>query len=176
MRACKKCGCREFYGHQLVRMDVICTGEGFERNIHEDISTDIYDAEKPYGPFSCVDCGEQYDEYKDIPDIALLYHEEIVKALFLHIIKISEYDEDIVCIIDDNFFYISNDATGADFSAISADEYVKQYPYELIAKDILASLEGIRTLDLDEYMYYTLYISEQLRKMDALMSKGGKNE
>lgn len=58
-----KCGCNKFYAHQVVRMDVICDGDGyFYDNIEEGIEAAIYDAELPYGPFQCVQCGAEYDE------------------------------------------------------------------------------------------------------------------
>lgn len=53
----KTCTCEKFYAHQIVRMDIevdidnnfICAGE-------------IYDSEEPYGPYTCMDCGQEYDE------------------------------------------------------------------------------------------------------------------
>lgn len=58
-----KCGCNRFYGHQIVRMDVICDEYGnFDSDITEGLESAIYDSEKPYGPFTCVECGEEYDE------------------------------------------------------------------------------------------------------------------
>jgi hypothetical protein len=44
-------------------MDVICDGDGdFYDNIETGIESAIYDAEQPYGPFQCVECGAEYDE------------------------------------------------------------------------------------------------------------------
>lgn len=59
-----KCGCNRFYAHQVVRIDIICNEYGeFDDNIYkDDIEASIYDAERPYGPFQCVECGAEYDE------------------------------------------------------------------------------------------------------------------
>ena len=58
-----KCGCNRFYGHQVVRMNVICDENGdFDDNIEAGVEAAIYDAGKPYGPFQCVQCGAEYDE------------------------------------------------------------------------------------------------------------------
>ena len=58
-----KCGCNRFYGHQLLRVDVICDEEGnYLEDITDGLSAAIYDAEDPYGPFQCVECGAEYDE------------------------------------------------------------------------------------------------------------------
>lgn len=44
-------------------MDVICDEYGnFDSDITEGLESAIYDSEKPYGPFTCVECGEEYDE------------------------------------------------------------------------------------------------------------------
>ena len=76
MRVCKKCGCNRFYGHQVVRMDIICTSLGFERNVHENISEDIYDSETPYGPFTCVKCGAEYEDLEELPEESAVVEEQ----------------------------------------------------------------------------------------------------
>lgn len=61
---CKYCGGERFTAHQLVRMDVIVDGDGeWVQNLHEDdFAQNIYDSERPYGPFQCCGCGAEYDE------------------------------------------------------------------------------------------------------------------
>lgn len=60
---CKKCGNDEFEAHQRVYMDVIVDQYGeFIANAGEDDSPSIYEHERPYGPFTCTKCGEEYDE------------------------------------------------------------------------------------------------------------------
>ena len=57
------CGNDRFYGHQIIRADVIVGADGsFEANVTEHLEDSIYDAEKPYGPFTCTACGKEYDE------------------------------------------------------------------------------------------------------------------
>lgn len=56
-----KCGCERFMAHQICRHDVAVDGRG-------DFLSDqgIYDSETPFGPFTCTNCGIQYDEL--LPD------------------------------------------------------------------------------------------------------------
>ena len=58
-----KCGNNRFYAHQLVRLDVVVDENGaFDRNLYDNAEAAIYDAEKPYGPFTCTVCNREYDE------------------------------------------------------------------------------------------------------------------
>lgn len=60
---CKHCGGEEFVAHQMCRMDVLVDGSGtFIANVHENPAIDIYDSERPYGPFQCTGCGAEYEE------------------------------------------------------------------------------------------------------------------
>lgn len=60
---CKVCGNDKFYGHQVLRTDVICDEHGrFLQNLMDGMGPYIYDAETPYGPFTCTKCGTEYDE------------------------------------------------------------------------------------------------------------------
>lgn len=65
---CKICGKNQFIGHQIIRADVLVSGKGeFEGNLPGGLEGHIYDAEKPYGPFTCVCCGAEYDELIEEP-------------------------------------------------------------------------------------------------------------
>ena len=60
------CGCARFIGHQLIRADVMVGGNGeFLENCGPSLEAAIYDAEKPYGPFTCTGCGKEYEELTD---------------------------------------------------------------------------------------------------------------
>lgn len=62
MFACEKCGCTEFVGHQLCYMDIIVDGDkNFIDSVSEDASADIYEVEDIYGPYTCRNCGAEYD-------------------------------------------------------------------------------------------------------------------
>ena len=57
------CGNDRFYGHQIIRVDVIVGADGsFDDNISDCLENSIYDAERPYGPFTCTACGKEYEE------------------------------------------------------------------------------------------------------------------
>lgn len=57
------CGNDRFYGHQIIRVDVIVGADGsFEENTTEHLENSIYDAERLYGPFTCTVCGKEYEE------------------------------------------------------------------------------------------------------------------
>lgn len=59
-RKCQ-CGNAMFYAHQLTRHDIVVNAEGI---FLEDKG--IYDSEYPYGPFTCTQCGTEYDELEDL--------------------------------------------------------------------------------------------------------------
>jgi hypothetical protein len=59
-----KCGCNEFYAHQIARVDIIVDGDNqFIQNTCEpEGALSVFDSETPYGPYACKACGEEYDE------------------------------------------------------------------------------------------------------------------
>lgn len=60
---CAYCGCKRFVGHQLVRMDVVVDEDnGF---IEQHGESPVYDSETPYGPYTCEDCGAEFDVVND---------------------------------------------------------------------------------------------------------------
>lgn len=66
MRRCK-CGCTRFYAHQVCRADIIVDQDNnFMGDLNGHIS--VYDAEEPYGPYTCEKCGAEYDSLDDLPD------------------------------------------------------------------------------------------------------------
>jgi DNA-directed RNA polymerase subunit RPC12/RpoP len=57
MKTCPQCGSQFFEATQRVYYRVVVDGNNdWERNLGSD------DAETPYGPYVCVDCGTEYDE------------------------------------------------------------------------------------------------------------------
>lgn len=59
---CKHCGGKEFFAHQVCRLNIIVDSDGeFLDNAHGDANQAIYDAGNPYGPFQCCTCGAEYD-------------------------------------------------------------------------------------------------------------------
>ncbi len=67
---CPFCGSERFIGHQEIRADVYVGGNGeFEDNLPGGMEANIYDSSRPYGPFTCSKCGQEYDplpEYKQV--------------------------------------------------------------------------------------------------------------
>ena len=60
---CKKCGNSELIAHQVPRADIVVDGNNnFLRNMECGLDASVYDAGKPYGPYTCTRCGEEYDE------------------------------------------------------------------------------------------------------------------
>ena len=59
-RKCR-CGCERFNAHQLARHDVVVDVNGI---FQEDRG--IYDAEHPYGPFTCCQCNEVYEDLDEL--------------------------------------------------------------------------------------------------------------
>lgn len=57
-----ECGCTEFYAHQRCTMDIKVDGDNnFLDTMPDDANCAIYDAETPFGPYECVECGREYD-------------------------------------------------------------------------------------------------------------------
>ena len=67
MKACRKCGCTVFFGNQRVLAEVVVDGNN-EFLDHAGDASDPYYAGKPFGPYSCANCGEDYDKLDDLPD------------------------------------------------------------------------------------------------------------
>lgn len=68
---CQICGTEKFIAHQLFRADVFVNGNGnFDENIGDNLESHIYDAENPYGPFTCACCGAEYAELDGTAPIA----------------------------------------------------------------------------------------------------------
>lgn len=63
---CKFCKNSRFIGHQMVRTDVLVDEKGdFSDNLPGGLESHIYDSEHPYGPFTCTQCGAEYDELSE---------------------------------------------------------------------------------------------------------------
>lgn len=76
---CPNCGGQQFLGHQQVRMNVVCDPDGnFFRNIQA--GSGIYDAENPYGPFTCLRCKKEYATLPIVVEVETLL-EDVVALL-----------------------------------------------------------------------------------------------
>lgn len=66
---CKICGHDRFTAYQVCRLDIIVDGENrFLENNTKNAADSIYDAETPYGPYTCCKCGAEYDELSEISE------------------------------------------------------------------------------------------------------------
>ena len=74
MRRCE-CGNTRFHAHQRVYMDILVdANNNFTDNETKDATSSIYDAETPYGPYTCTKCGRSYEsleELNECPDYLL---------------------------------------------------------------------------------------------------------
>ena len=60
---CLFCGSKRFIGHQLILAEVYVNENGdFDDNLPGGLEAHIYDSERPYGPFTCDKCGNEFDE------------------------------------------------------------------------------------------------------------------
>lgn len=62
MKRCD-CGNDEFHAHQEVCTDVVVNADNLFLNGGEP-----YESDNPYGPYTCVECGKEYEELSDLPD------------------------------------------------------------------------------------------------------------
>jgi len=62
------CGCDNFYAHQQVYVDVIVDGDNnFLANaVSSNLEYSITEAGKPYGPYTCLKCGREYDDLNEL--------------------------------------------------------------------------------------------------------------
>ncbi|MBQ3570206.1 MAG: hypothetical protein IJA20_05970 [Methanocorpusculum sp.] len=62
------CGCNRFYAHQQLYADVIVDGgNNFIGNgVDDNLSNSISESGKPYGPYTCIMCGREYDDLEDL--------------------------------------------------------------------------------------------------------------
>lgn len=120
---CPVCGAEEFIGHQLIRADVCVDAYGeFERNLEGGLEAHIYDAEKPYGPFTCMKCSMEYDE---LPEAEMVKLERgvfyIARGNVVAALKTKGYGYHHT---DGQMIVISN---GASAAAITEEDYRHYY-------------------------------------------------
>ena len=61
--SCANCGSKEFSANQIVRVNVVVDSQNnFLRNSSDTLENSVYDADNPFGPYSCINCGEEYDD------------------------------------------------------------------------------------------------------------------
>lgn len=63
MKVCPKCGGKSFFAHRIYHVDVLITGEG---QWIEDRG--VYDASLPFEPFTCKNCGAEYEKLQELRD------------------------------------------------------------------------------------------------------------
>lgn len=62
-KICPKCGGTRFYANQVQRCDVIVDGKNNWVENHG-----CYDAEDPFGPYTCVQCGKKFDSLDELSE------------------------------------------------------------------------------------------------------------
>lgn len=69
---CPFCGSERFIGHQILRADIYVGGDGeFEENLPGGLEANVYDSGHPYGPFTCSQCREEFDELPENKQVRL---------------------------------------------------------------------------------------------------------
>lgn len=72
---CPNCGHDEFAAHQVCHMDVIVDGSNnFLHGAGKTTAECIYESDAPFGPYTCVKCGAQFDELTDMKDFERVEH------------------------------------------------------------------------------------------------------
>lgn len=57
------CGCETFLAHQRIYVDIyVDSSLNFASNLHDDLEKSIYEADNPYGPYTCKRCSKEYDD------------------------------------------------------------------------------------------------------------------
>jgi hypothetical protein len=66
-KSCANCGSKEFSANQVVRANIIVDFQNnFLRNSANSLEDSVYEADNPFGPYSCCNCGEEFDEICDL--------------------------------------------------------------------------------------------------------------
>lgn len=62
------CGCSNFYARQRLYVDVVVDGNNnfLGNGVDDNLSHSISESERPYGPYTCIRCGREYDELHDL--------------------------------------------------------------------------------------------------------------
>jgi hypothetical protein len=66
MKKCPNCECTTFSAHQVLHADVTVNGENSVESALD--TSDVYHADPAFGPYTCADCGNQYDTLEELPD------------------------------------------------------------------------------------------------------------
>lgn len=70
--ACPKCGSDRFMCYQVCRHDIVVNDRNdYVEGLTGDSDADIYDAETPYGPYTCMRCKTPYDTLPTIREIEI---------------------------------------------------------------------------------------------------------
>lgn len=78
------CNNKEFFAHQKCFVDVVVDGNNnFLKNKYENFEQSVYESEKPYGQYTCSNCGEEFNELKDLK----LLPEDAFKFIASHMEK-----------------------------------------------------------------------------------------
>lgn len=175
MKVCKRCGCAVFYAHQIVRMDIFCDGDGnFEENISANPAADIYDSEPPYGPFTCRDCGAEYENLDELDAIEPITKAEIIDALLSGAAVLEEDPEDpngVICRIGQYWFNLGHDPARDTEDGFNFETFLKHHTTDEIAEEVLQCLGSMKNANFStEYLYYTCYLREQRSRRQM---KGG---
>ncbi|AOQ24573.1 hypothetical protein MTAT_19160 [Moorella thermoacetica] len=63
MASCPLCGSNKFIAHQVCYLDVVVDDNNhWLNNLYESASASIYEAGTPFGPYVCLNCGQEYEE------------------------------------------------------------------------------------------------------------------
>lgn len=65
--SCYVCQGKEFSANQVCRVNVVVDSQNnFLRNESENMESSVYDSDNPFGPYSCLSCGEEYEDIDSI--------------------------------------------------------------------------------------------------------------
>lgn len=97
---CPDCGKNEFSANQVCRVNVVVDNlNNFIRNQDNNMESSVYDADNPFGPYSCMDCGFSFDEIdeleKNISNTYDLLHDSLKNAGIGVYTNYSDFEEAI---------------------------------------------------------------------------------
>jgi len=132
--ACGNCGCNRFTAKQICRVNVIVDDTNtFLDNQEPTMHESIYDAENPFGEYTCVNCYETYDSLPKY-DMIKVYRVEMLLIMADNTWKIFTMDvpESVFDKLHEKYADVSNEEYDA-----RELEVLKERTYKYLKKDTL---------------------------------------
>lgn len=119
---CPNCGSEKFRGSQEVTIDVIVDSDG---NWIENDKGGVTDSDNPFGPFTCINCGDEYDDLPIQVDESMVSKMIEKKSDFTKKEIIDTFDTEVHEIFADKASKINNEGINGQISFLVKEKGIK---------------------------------------------------